>query len=103
MFPVGCPPVIVNRMLCFVGDRMRIRAVHRAHPNIEHTVLVWCEPGKLRTVGRDLRVGALRIPEKDFARNKRRQLCVNGEAAKPDDRKEKMSHMDWRFLTCASR
>src|SRR5205823_10718700 len=99
MFPVGCPSVIVNRMVCFVGDRMQIRAVHRAHPNIEHTVLVWCEPSELRTTARDLRVGAFRITKQNFAWNERRQLGVNGEGAKPDGCKEKMFHVACRFPT----
>ena len=96
IFPVGCPPIIVNGIVCFVRDRMRVRAVHRAHPNIKHTALVWREPGELRTVGRDLRIGALRISEKNFARNERGQFGVNGEGAKPDECKEKLFHFDCR-------
>src|SRR6266705_3563091 len=101
MFPVGCPPIIVNRMVCFVGDRMRVRAVHRAHPNIEHTVLVWRKPGELRTIGRDLRVGALRISKEDFARNEHRQLGLSGAGREKNEEQDGKS-FHFKTLTCSS-
>src|SRR5205807_3381417 len=97
MFSVGWMPVILNRMVCFVGARMRIRAVDCARPNVEHTVFVRRRPAELRSVGRDLRDRALRITEKNFAWNERGQFGVNSEGAKPDERTEKTFHIDCHF------
>src|SRR5204863_8003803 len=82
---------------------MSVSAVERARPNIQRIVFVRRQPAQSGTVRRHFRIRPPLIAEQDYPRDKWRQFRVNGEAAKPDDRKEKVSHMDWRVLIRASK
>src|SRR6266550_4699794 len=79
MFPVSSPPVIMNGIAWLIRNRMRARTVDGAQPNVEHTVFVRRQPAELRAVGRNLRIGPLRISKKSFARDQRRQLGLGAD------------------------
>src|SRR5206468_2071965 len=80
LFPIPAPGVPLNRVAFLVSHATRVSAVNRAHPDIEHIVLVWRQPTQLGTIGRDFWIRALWIAKKDFAGNERRQLRINGES-----------------------
>ena len=56
------------------GDDARIVLANRLHPHLQDVVLIGRQPRQPFAVGRDMRIGALRIPEQSVARNQRRQL-----------------------------
>lgn len=67
-----------DRAVRFVRDRVCVLAIGRARPDVEYAILVRRQPGELRTVGRDLWIGAHRISKENFARDQRRKLCGRG-------------------------
>src|SRR5438445_677304 len=90
---------LVGRLALFVSHATWIRVAERARPNIQRIVLVRRQPTQLRAIGRDFRIRTLWIAKKDFAWNERGKFGVNRKGAKPDDRTEKIFHIDCHFPT----
>jgi hypothetical protein len=81
------PGVEADAAAGVVGDAPRriVGTVHRAHPDVQHSLLRGGEPGQMPAVRRELRLGADRVAEQDLAGN---QIGELGRRVQEQGRRE---------------